>query len=65
MKNHDLLLKLFTTREIQALLLDLLEEVLGPHNAMYGLRWGVANGAARECFLCGFGLALITLSKTL
>ena len=43
----------------------LLEEVLGPDNAMDGLRWGVSNGAAREGLLGWFRLALVALSKSL
>ena len=43
----------------------LLEEVLGPDNAMDGLRRSVSNGAARESLLGGFRLALVALSESL
>lgn len=43
----------------------LLIEVLGPHDAVDGLRGGVANGASWEGFLGGLRLALVAFGETL
>lgn len=43
----------------------LLEEVLGPDNAVNGFRRRVSDGASWEGFLGGFRLALVALSQSL
>lgn len=43
----------------------LLEEILGPDDAVDGLRRRVSDGAAWEGFLSRLGLALVALSQTL
>ena len=44
---------------------DLVEEVLGPDDAVDGLAGRVPDGAAGEGLLVGFGLTLVALRHTL
>lgn len=44
---------------------DLLEEVLGPHDAVDGLGRRVPDGAPREGLLGGLGLTLVALGESL
>lgn len=44
---------------------DLLEEILGPDDAVDGFGGSVPDGASWEGFLCGFGLTLVTLGLSL
>lgn len=43
----------------------LLEEILGPDNAVNGLRWRVSYGASWESLLGGLGLAFVALCHSL
>lgn len=43
----------------------LLEKILGPDDAVDGLRRCVSDGTARECFLSRLRLALVAFSQTL
>lgn len=53
------------SRVHEALREDVLEEVFGPDDAVDGFRGSVADGAARESLLCGFGLTLVALCRPL
>lgn len=44
---------------------DVLEEVFGPDDAVDGFGGSVADGAARESFLRGFGLTFVALCRPL
>jgi hypothetical protein len=44
---------------------DLVKEMLGPDDAVYGLAGRVPNGAAGEGLLVGLGLTLVALGHSL
>lgn len=60
LKYHDCIIALYSRRE-QALL----EEILGPDDAVNGLRWRVSDGASWESLLGRLRLTLVALRQSL